>query len=111
MTYQIEVTPQALRMLRDISDRRVQAKIQQRIDGLAQEPAKQGKPLIEELTGYRSLRAVGQRYRIIYRVDDERVLVFVLVVGLRKQESRKDVYQVAKRLLRLGLLEEARKKK
>lgn len=111
MTYQIEVTPQALKMLRNISDRRVQTKIRERIDGLAQEPAKQGKPLTEELTSYRSLRAVGQRYRIIYRVEDERVLVFVLAIGLRKQKSRKDIYQLAKKLLRLGLLEEPRKKK
>lgn len=98
-------------MLSNILDRRVQAKIQERIDGLAEEPAKQGKPLTEELAGYRSLRAVGQRYRIIYRVEDERVVVFVLAVGLRKQESRKDIYQLAKKLLRLGIIEEPRKKK
>ncbi len=53
-------------MLEAIQDRRVRDKIRDRIDGLAQEPEKQGKPLTGELTGYRSLRAVGQRYRVIY---------------------------------------------
>jgi mRNA interferase RelE/StbE len=94
LTYQIEVTPQARKMLRNISDRRVQSKIQERIDDLAQEPAKQGKALTEELTTYRSLRAVGQRYRIIYRVEEERVVVFVLAVGLRKEKSRRDIYHL-----------------
>ena len=109
MTYQIELAPQAQKMLGDISDRRVQLIIQKRIDGLTQEPAKQGKPLTEDLASYRSLRAVGQRYRIIYRVEDERVIV--MAVGLRKQGSRKDIYQLAKKLRRLGLLEPPRKKK
>lgn len=34
-------------------------KIRGRIDGLAEEPEKQGKPLTGELAGYRSLRAAG----------------------------------------------------
>ena len=109
MTYQIELTLQAQKMLKDISDRRIRQKIQKRIDGLAEEPEKQGKPLVEELEGYRSLRAVGQRYRIIYAVERKRVVVYVMAVGLRKQGSRSDIYQIAKKLLRLGLLEPPRK--
>ena len=84
-------------------------KIQERIDDLTQEPAKQGKPLTADLASYRTVRAVGQRHRIIYRVEDERVVV--MAVGLRKQGSRKDIYQLAKKLLRLGLLEPPREKK
>ena len=110
MTYQIELTLQARKMLKEISDRRVQEKIRERIDGLAQEPGKQGKPLFADLAGFRSLRAVGQRYRIIYQVQEDRVIVFVMAVGLRKQGSSKDIYQLAKRLLRLGLVEQIRKK-
>lgn len=109
MTYQIELTLQARQMLQDISDRRVQGKIRERIDGLAQEPEKQGKALFADLAGFRSLRAVGQRYRIIYQVQEARVVVFVMAVGLRKQGSNKDIYQLAKKLLRLGLVEQPRK--
>ena len=92
-------------MLESISDRRVRQGIRYRIDGLALEPDKQGKPLGDELSGYRSLRAVGQRYRIIYRVDQGRVLVIVVAVGLRREGDRKDVYNLAKKLLRLHLVE------
>jgi mRNA interferase RelE/StbE len=96
-------------MLKDILDRRIRQKIQKRIEDLAEEPEKQGKPLVEELEGYRSLRAVGQRYRIIYSVERKRVVVYVFAVGLRKQGSRSDIYQIAKKLLRPGLLEPPRK--
>lgn len=91
-------------MLEAIQDRRVRDKIRDRIDGLAEEPEKQGKPLTGELTGYRSLRAVGQRYRIIYRSEEGKVLVLVMALGIRKEGSGKDIYVLAQKLLRLRLL-------
>lgn len=91
-------------MLEAIQDRRVREKIRDRIDGLAEEPEKQGKPLTGELTGYRSLRAVGQRYRIIYRIEEGKVLVLVMALGIRKEGSGKDIYVLARKLLRLRLL-------
>jgi mRNA interferase RelE/StbE len=91
-------------MLETIQDRRIREKIRDRIDGLAEEPEKQGKPLTGELTGSRSLRAVGQRYRIIYRIDEGKVLVLVLALGIRKEGSGKDIYMLARKLLRLRLL-------
>lgn len=57
-----------------------------------------------EFQGLRSLRAVGQRYRIIYRVDRGRVVVLVVAMGIRKEGSRKDVYELARKLIRLRLL-------
>ena len=91
-------------MLETIQDRRVRDKIRDRIDGLAQEPEKQGKSLTGELTGYRSLRAVGQRYRVIYRIEEGKVLVLVMALGVRKEGSGKDIYVLAQKLLRLRLL-------
>ena len=91
-------------MLEAIQDRRVRDKIRDRIDGLAEEPEKQGKPLTGELTGYRSLRAVGQRYRIIYRIEEGKVLILVMALGIRKEGSGKDIYVLAQKLLRLRLL-------
>ena len=98
------MTPHARVMLEAIQDRRVRDKIRDRIDGLAEEPEKQGKPLTGELTGYRSLRAVGQRYRIIYRIEEGKVLVLVMDLGIRKEGSGKDIYMLAQKLLRLRLL-------
>jgi mRNA interferase RelE/StbE len=91
-------------MLAAIRDRRVQQKIRERIDHLRQDAEKLGKPLGDELTGYRCLRAVGQRYRIIYRIDGARVIVSVVAVGLRREGSRDDIYVLARRLVKLGLL-------
>ena len=91
-------------MLETIQDRRVRDKIRDRIDGLAEEPEKQGKPLTGELTGYRSLRAVGQRYRVIFRIEEGKVLVLVMALGVRKEGSGKDIYVLAQKLLRLRLL-------
>lgn len=93
-------------MLKTISDRRIREKIDEKINGLANEPEKQGKELGGELEGYRSVRAVGQRYRIIYRVDGENVVVVVVALGIRKEGDKKDVYKLAQRLFKLGLLED-----
>lgn len=105
ITYQIILTPTALKMLGTIADRRVRELIRDRIDGLTQEPEKQGTPLLKELAGSRSLRGVGQRYRIIYRVDREKIVVLVAGVGLRKEGDQQDIYALAKKLIRLRLLE------
>ena len=104
MTYRIVLTATAVHLLEAITDRRIRAHIRSRIDGLAHEPEQQGKPMREEPMGFRSLRTVGQRYRIIYRVDRKSVLVIVVAVGLRKEGDRNDIYRIAQKLLRLRLI-------
>ncbi len=95
-------------MLVAITDRRVRQSLIQRIDGLAEEPEKQGKALTGELLGLRSVRAVGQRYRILYQLHRQQVIVVVVALGLRRDGSRKDIYELGKKLLRLRLLEPPR---
>ena len=104
MIYEIGLTPKAKQMLAEIKDRRIQEKIRERMDGLKQDPEMQGKPLTGELAGLRSLRAVGQRYRILYHVEKNKVLVVVVALGLRKEGSRSDIYELAQRMIRLGLI-------
>jgi mRNA interferase RelE/StbE len=104
LTYQLILTPRARGMLKAITDRRIREKLASVIDSLASEPELRGKPLDEDLAGYRSIRAVGQRYRIIYRVDRSIVTVVVVAAGIRKEGSREDIYRVAGKLIRLGLL-------
>ena len=53
-------------MLAEVADRRVRAQIAARLDSLRSDPEKLGKPLLGELSGYRSLRSPGQRFRIDY---------------------------------------------
>jgi len=105
MRWQIIILPVAEKLLAEISDKRIRQSISRRIDSLTYEPEKQGKPLKDELMGYRSIRAVGQRYRIIYKVDDEKVIVGIVALGIRKEGDKKDAYALATRLARLGLLD------
>jgi mRNA interferase RelE/StbE len=104
--YRIVIQPTAIKLLKAISDRRIRQKISDRIDRLKESPEMQGKPLAGDLDGYYSVRAVGQRYRIIYSIEHAQITVLVVALGIRKDGSKQDVYALAKKLLRLGLLDE-----
>lgn len=97
--YQIEITPLALEMLVAVKDRREQEKLRDRIDRLKVEPEKQGKALTDNLSGFRSIRAIGQRYRIVYKVDRDKVVVVVVGLGRRKDGDKKDIYAILENLL------------
>src|SRR5438105_9983391 len=105
MSWEIRLTIPAQRQFTAISDKRIRESISKRINSLQHNPERQGKPLTDDLTGYRSVRAVGQRYRIIYKVEAERVIVLVVTIGIRKEKDKKDAYILAKKLARLGLLD------
>ncbi|MBE9051374.1 type II toxin-antitoxin system RelE/ParE family toxin [Nostocales cyanobacterium LEGE 11386] len=62
------------------------------MDHLKTDPEKQGKPLVDKLKGYRSIRAVGQRYRIIYKVELDKVVVLVVGLGMGKEGDKGDIY-------------------
>lgn len=96
--HQINFTPLALQMLEAISDAREVDIILNRIEALALSPELQGKPLVGQLRGLRSVRAAGQRYRVVYRVHHAEVLVLVIGVGRRREGNRKDVYAQLERL-------------
>ena len=97
--FQIQLTPLAIEMLANIKDKRHQKALSSRIDKLKIEPEKQGKPLTGQLINYRSLRAVGQRYRIVYQVENDKVVVLVVGIGLRKEGDKGDVYNLLQKLL------------
>lgn len=99
MDYHIELTQLALEMIDAVQDRREQQGIIKRIQKLKNEPLQQGKPLTGDLKGLYSVRAMGQRYRIIYQVKVEKVLIIVVGVGRRKEGDKKDVYTLLKKLL------------
>jgi mRNA interferase RelE/StbE len=109
VTWRIVLTPTARAQLAAVKDRRTREKIAACIERLAENPEIQGKPLVGDLRGVYSLRASGQRFRILYRVEAETVMVIVLALGLRKAGDKKDVYELARRLLKVGLLQEPEK--
>ena len=104
MRYKILITDTCLGLIEKIPDKKIRRTILNRIEGLSDEPDKQGKMLVKDLSGFRSIHAAG-RYRIIYRVDKQTVIVYILAAGIRKQGDKKDIYKIAKKLLDAGLLE------
>jgi mRNA interferase RelE/StbE len=91
-------------MLQAIRNRDIRDAISKRIDNLVTDPEKQGKALGGSLRGLRSIYVYHERYRILYRVDQGQVIVTVVAVGIRKEGDRQDIYALAKKLLRSGLL-------
>ena len=67
---------------------------------LTAHPAEFGKPLSGPLRGYWRLR-VGD-YRVLYRIEHQRVVVLVLKIGIRRDE--KIYLEAIPRLRKLGLL-------
>lgn len=102
--WQITVLPIAEKQLAAIKDTRIRESIAKRIETLHQEPEKQGKPLIGDLAGFRSIRAVGQRYRVLYKIEAKKVIVSIVALGIRKEGDKTDIYELARKLVRLGLL-------
>ena len=104
MKSKILITDTCLALIEKIPDKKIQRTILNRIEGLSDEPDKQGKMLVKELSGFRSVHAAG-RYRVIYKVDKQTVIIYILAAGIRKQGDKKDIYKITRKLLKAGLLD------
>ncbi|MGL5076045.1 MAG: type II toxin-antitoxin system RelE/ParE family toxin, partial [Waterburya sp.] len=60
--YKVILTKQAQQLFKKIKDRKEQKILLKKLEKLKHNPNIQGKALVKELSGYRSIRAVGQRY-------------------------------------------------
>lgn len=83
--YQIEFSRQADRQFRSLPSQ-IQQRLKPRIDALATVPRPHGS---EKLSGIEQLYRirVGD-YRIVYAVEDDRLLVLVVKVGHRREVYR-----------------------
>lgn len=113
MIYRVTVSPTARDALVAITDKRIQRNIVNRLSRLEKDPEKQGEPLSVNLEGYRSIRAVSERYRIIYQIieaevyegtedskaEDKEPIVSVEFIGIRREGSKSDVYVLFSKLV------------
>ena len=84
--YTVTILPGALRAIQSLS-RDLREQIRAKIDLLAEDPRPHGiKALQGGQKGYLRLR-VGD-YRVIYRVEDDRLIVLVVAVGHRREVYR-----------------------
>ena len=86
--YTIKLTQIAAEFITKL-DGKSQQQIMEKIEVLKEYPLKVGKPLKGNLQDYRSIRSVGQRYRIIYQVKETEVEVIVVAVGIRRDGNKK----------------------
>ena len=83
--YQVILEVSARRDLKKL-DKQAQRKVLDKLEGLRYDP-RLGKPLVGNLAGIWSLR-IGE-LRVLYRIFDQRLIVFILKIG-----NRKDVYDL-----------------
>ena len=99
MTFEVVFTGEVDRDLEAITDVRTRTAVIRKALDLDTEPDKQGKSLGGDLAAYRVVRAAGQRYRVVYQVASLDGVVTIVVVGIRKEGDKRDVYRVAGRRL------------
>jgi mRNA interferase RelE/StbE len=101
MNCKIILTIEAQRNLKSIVNIVIREQIIERIDVLGQNP-EIGKTLRGILSGFRSLRAVRNRYRIIYKFSRTEKLVTVIAIGIRKSKDFDDVYKALESIIKGG---------
>lgn len=83
--YRLEITREALRALAKL-DKPVRCRVQAAIDKLSQQPRPPGVLALQGLRRAYRLR-VGN-YRVVYTVDDGRLVVLVIDLGHRREIYR-----------------------
>lgn len=99
MNFTVELNDDAQTDFQAITDKRTQRAVSNGLLRLETEPAKRGKALSQDLQGYHSIRLAGQRYRAIYTIAVQDKVVTVVVIAIRKEGDKGDVYRVARRRL------------
>lgn len=84
--YALEFTPKALRELRKL-DRPVVERIKAATEALRDEPRPAGAKMLTGMHGVLRIRVAGD-YRVLYTVDDDRLVVLVIDAGHRRQIYR-----------------------
>lgn len=82
--YRVELRPAAVRALREVEPR-MRARLQGVIAMLATDPRP---PASRPLTGWPAWRVRVGDYRIIYRIEDDVLLVVVVTLGHRREVCR-----------------------
>jgi len=86
MVYEVEITPEGLRRLNQVSEKVRAAVLETILGTIAENPRRAGKPLRGELEGlYSALRG---EFRIIYEIDEEAKVVLV-----HRAQHRRGVYR------------------
>jgi mRNA interferase RelE/StbE len=84
-SYDVFIKPSALKELERIGNRELRRSVAERIRALGEDPRPPGCRKLSGGEGYRIRCGV---YRVIYSIEDDRLVVYVVKIG-----HRKDVYR------------------
>ena len=85
--YKVLVKPSAVKELENIPRKKDRQRIVERISTLADDPRPHGS---QKLSGNDRFRLRQGSYRIIYSIEDDALIVYVIKVGHRKDVYRGD---------------------
>lgn len=97
--WKIETTAPFEEAFKRLKNPKIQKTILSRIKELPRDPINLSYPLTAELAGLRATRAFGQRYRVIFSLEESNAKIVLLLVGIRKDGDKLDIYQLATKLL------------
>ena len=83
--YSVQIKPSAVREIESIPQKKTRQRIVRRIRSLADDPRPRGR---EKLSGQDRYRVRQGNYRIVYAIEDEALIVFVVKVGHRSSVYR-----------------------
>jgi len=86
MKYVVELSPTAVRQLKKL-DRQIQIRVLGRIEKLASEPRPGSAAILKGADGT-LLRVREGDYRIIYTIEDDKLIVLVIRIGHRSEVYR-----------------------
>ena len=83
--YRLRIKRSAAKELTAIATKADRRRLIRRIESLADDPRPPG---AQKLSGYDRYRIRQGRYRILYKIEDEQLVVYIIRIG-----DRKDVYK------------------
>ena len=83
--YEVFIKPSAVKEIDEIGLKKIRRQIVRRIQRLAEDPRP---PHPKKLSGHDLYRIRQGAYRIVYSVEDDKLVVYVVKVG-----DRKDIYR------------------
>jgi mRNA interferase RelE/StbE len=84
--YNVFIKPSAVKEIEAIDSKKDRNRVVRRIQALAGDPRPTG---VEKLSGEEKYRLRQGSYRIVYAIEDDRLVVYVVRVGHRKDVYRK----------------------
>ena len=83
--YRVLIKPSAKKELLAISAKKDRQRIVRKIDALAENPRPPG---CEKLSGYDRYRIRQGKYRVVYGIEDDKLIVLIIKIG-----HRRDIYR------------------